>query len=133
MQNDDVYTERRQYKRVVFSASDNVLGEFKLSGDSDEVISVKILDLSAGGLRFALPRDACGDIDVGYNLFLQYIKGISRLEFVSRMELEVRWILDNPAFENVMIGCEFLSVSGTVRNQIDQFVETEATQKYNNS
>lgn len=133
MQNENGFTERRQYNRVVFSASDNVLGEFDLPGISDEVILVKILDLSAGGLRFVLPRDACGDIDAGYNLFLQTIIGMSRLEFVSRMELEVRWILDNPAFENVMIGCEFLSVSEIVRKQIDQFVETEATQKYNNS
>ena len=133
MQDDNGFTERRQYNRVVFSAGDNVLGEFDLPGIFDEVISVKILDLSAGGLRFVLPRDASGDIDVGYNLFLQKIIGMSRLEFVSRMELEVRWILDNPAFENVMIGCEFLSVSETVRKQIDQFVETEATQKYNNS
>ncbi len=132
MQNDNGYTERRQFKRVVFSASDNVLGEFDLPGISDEIISFKILDLSAGGLRFVLPRDDCGDIDVGNKLFLQKIKGMSRLEFVSRMELEVKWILDNPAFENVMIGCEFLNVSETVRMQIDQFVETEATRKYNN-
>lgn len=130
MQNEYEGTERRKFRRVVFSANERVYGEFAFNGFLGDLTSAKISDLGAGGLRFILARDDCGDIGVGSIIFLRKIKGIARFGFVSDIEIEIKWVLDTPEFENVMIGCQFINISKTIRKRINQLIEADLVQRY---
>lgn len=120
-------TERRKFKRFVFSPRDEVYGEFKFPGLLEDPAVLKIADIGAGGLRAVVPKDLAADVGEGHFIFLIEIKGRSRLELVARVGLKVRWVLSHPALAHAMIGCEFLDLSDENRAQIDDFVESELT------
>ncbi len=126
-------SEKRKFKRIVFSAKDEVMGIFKVPGIADDWVSYRIADISAGGLRFILPRDDDLQISTHDTLFLREIKGKSQLEFVAGIELEVKWVMDHEIFEHLMIGCEFVTIAEDIRKQIDQFVESELAQQNQDS
>ena len=125
MEKDYTGSEKRKFKRIVFSAKDEVMGVFAFPGFVDDLGSYKIADISAGGLRFILPRDDAFQITANDTLLLREIKGKSQLEFVAGIEITVRWGMDHEMFEHLMIGCEFVDISQAARTQIDQFVESE--------
>jgi c-di-GMP-binding flagellar brake protein YcgR len=125
--------EKRKFKRIVFSAKDEVMGMFKVPGIADDWVSYKIADISAGGLRFILPRGDDLKVSIGDTFFLHEIKGKSQLEFVADIELQVKWVMDHELFEHLMIGCEFVTIAEDVRKQIDQFVESELAQQNQDS
>ncbi|UCH21013.1 MAG: PilZ domain-containing protein [Deltaproteobacteria bacterium] len=125
MEKDYDGSEKRKFKRIVFSAKDKVMGVFTFPKVSDDLISYKIADISAGGLRFIVFRKDDLQISTGDKFFLQEIKGKTKLDVVADIELEVKWVMDHEMFEHIMIGCEFLNISEAVQTQIDQFVEFE--------
>ena len=128
MEKDYDGSERRKFKRIVFSAKDEVMGAFKFSGLSDKLVSYKIADIGVGGLRFILPRDDDLKISIGDAFVLHEIKGKTQLEFAADIELEVKWVMDHEMFAHLMIGCEFVTITEDARKLIDQFVESELAQ-----
>jgi c-di-GMP-binding flagellar brake protein YcgR len=120
--------ERRKFKRIVFSAKDEVMGLFTVPGIADDRVSYKIADIGAGGLRFILPRDDDLKVSIGNTLFLHEIKGKTQLEFAADIKLEVKWTMDHEIFQHIMIGCEFIHMTEAVQKQIEQFVESELAQ-----
>jgi len=124
MSNSNNMEDRRKFKRILFSAEDEVTGVVSLSESDDETKAFKIADFSAGGLRFLIQKVDWGEIEKGDTLLLQTINGKSQLDFISDLQLEVKWIMDDPVFEHVMIGCEFSGISDTDRKRIEQFVES---------
>jgi c-di-GMP-binding flagellar brake protein YcgR len=118
-------TERRRFKRFVFSPSDDVYGEFKLPGILESPAVFKIGDIGAGGLRVIVSKEIAAGMAEGHVIFLNEIRGRSRLELVARVGLKVRWLLSHPALAHAMVGCEFLDLSDEDRQRIDDFVESE--------
>jgi c-di-GMP-binding flagellar brake protein YcgR len=117
--------ERRRFKRVAIPVDDGIMGFISFTRlIADESIAVKIIDLSAGGLHFFLHRSSFKEISTGDHLILREIRGTNNLEFISNIEIEVKWIADHQALKHVGLGCEFLHISDEIRQQIDQFVDT---------
>jgi c-di-GMP-binding flagellar brake protein YcgR len=125
MANSNNMENRRRFKRILFSAEEDVTGIVSLSESDDETLAFKIADLSAGGLRFLIQKIDSSDVQTGDTLILKKIDGKSQLDFVSDMQLDVRWIMDDPRLEHAMIGCEFSGISDSDRARIEQFVESE--------
>ncbi len=117
--------EKRRFQRAVFAIGDGVIGVFSTDGFTNDSMAASIMNLSAGGLQFILPRDTSPEIGTGDRLILREIKGTTGLRFVSNLELEVKWVMDLQIFEHVGIGCEFLNASDAIMDQIDRFVDSE--------
>ncbi len=119
-------SEKRKFKRIVFSAKDDVMGVVTFPEKPDDPIFYKISDIGAGGLRFILPKSNAPEI-ISFNdtLFLREIKGKSPLEMVAGVQLEVRWVMHHEMFDHMVIGCEFVDLAEDVSRQIDEFVEAE--------
>ena len=125
MGNQNNRKERRRFKRVAIPVDDGIMGFISSPRlIADESIAAKIIDLSAGGLHFFLHRSSFKEISTGDHLMLKEIKGTKNLDFISNIELEVKWIADHETLEHVGFGCEFLHISEEIRQQIDQFVDT---------
>ena len=119
--------ERRRFKRLAFSARDEIFGEVGFPDPSVESKVLKIADIGAGGLRFIRLRTASCRLKSGDTIILQQIIGHKKLEFLAEVLLEVKWILDDSAFEHVMIGCEFSNIPPSHRQQIADFVQKETS------
>jgi c-di-GMP-binding flagellar brake protein YcgR len=119
-----VEKERRRFKRRVI-VEDGVVGIFHFRGVKEELVKASIMDLSEGGLHLALKRVDSKGIAVGKHLVLTEIKGLAGLESVTGVELEIRWIVGPPSFDNIGVGCEFINIPERVREQIRQFVYSE--------
>ena len=127
---EEVYdgTEKRKFKRIVFSASDEVMGVVTWPEVGDQPFTYRVSDIGAGGMRFILTKDTAPQIiDFNDTLHLRQIKGMSQLEFISGVEMEVRWVIEHEMFEHIVIGCEFVKIAEDVQKQIDDFVETEVS------
>jgi c-di-GMP-binding flagellar brake protein YcgR len=116
--------ERRRFKRRVI-VEDEVVGIFHFHGVKEELVTAKIMDLSEGGLQLALKRVDSKGIAVGKHLVLTKIKGLAELVSVADVELEIRWIVGPPSFDNIGVGCEIINISERAREQIRQFVYAE--------
>ena len=121
--------EKRRYRRLTFSAKDNVYGEVGFPDPSDESKQLKIADIGGGGLRFIERRTEKCWLKSGDSIILQKITGHKRLKFLVDVLLEVKWILDEEPFEHVIIGCEYGNMIPSQRRQIDRFVQEELAQK----
>jgi hypothetical protein len=117
--------EKRKFKRIIFSAKDEVVGVFTFSGNPDKRVSYKIADISAGGLRFILPRDDELKISNDDTISLHEITGKTKLELDGVIQLEVKWTMDHDMFQHIMIGCEFIHVNEVFQERLEYFVESE--------
>ena len=114
------FEEKREHARILFSSADRVFGEFSVPEISEEMVSLRILDFSAGGLQCTITRETEGKVGVGSTIILHHVRGYSALEFVPLIVLKVRWILDNPIFENILLGCQFMDISETIEQKINK-------------
>lgn len=116
--------ERRRFKRRVI-VEENVVGIFHLPSATEELVTAKIMDLSEGGMQLAVKRADSKGIAVGKQLVLREIKGFVALGSITGVELEVKWIVGPPSFDNIGVGCEIINISERFREQIRQFVYSE--------
>jgi len=120
---------RRKFNRMLFSAQDDVFGIVSLQASDAQTYIFKIADIGAGGLRFIVQRTNLPAIGRGDRLHLRAVGGLTQLDFVGRLELEIRWLLDEPAFAHVVVGCQFTDISETLQRQIDEFVRLESRRR----
>ena len=116
-------TEKRLYPRLTLKIEDGFFGQFKLP--DGQSFSAAIVNLSAGGVNLGVPekfRDKLKENDL---MLLRNIIGGTRLAFLEDIKCEVRWIkaMERPAY--VSVGCRFLDIADSVRQQLMKFVDTE--------
>lgn len=126
----------RFYPRIFFSAKADLKAAIVICGRPDDSISVHILNLSEGGIGFAVQKDKAAKINIGEHLILKKISGDVNWEFLSESKLEIKWISDYDCLNNMAFGCEFIdppqSVRDGIRQQITLFVD-QNKQKNNES
>lgn len=125
MQNEFNGSEKRKFERHVFSSKDEVVGFFKSPKIADDLLSCKIADISAGGLRFFLSRSDNHLIGVGDTFILKKIMGKLKLAFITDIELKIQWVVDHELFGHIVIGGQFISISESDQASIDRFVRYE--------
>lgn len=123
--NKEQFTEKRKHIRFSFSSPDRVFGGFSLPEGSEETVSLRILDCSAGGLQYTIARDKERNVGVGSIVTLHHVEGSPVLESLSLVRLKVRWISDNPVFADIVVGCEFIDIAEEIKQKINQLVGTQ--------
>lgn len=118
--------EKRQFKRIIFSSDDGVIGIFRHQEKEDQLIASNIVNISEGGIQFIIKKGRRDDLKEGDLLTLTRIKGKSDLEFPCETGIEIRWILDLNYFDHVGVGCQFVAIPSIIKEQIKQFVERES-------
>ncbi len=116
--------ERRRFeRRTVIDIK--IDGIFYIKGGEEELITARIINISEGGLHFALRKHVSKEIIVDKHLILKEIKGVEELQSITDLELEIKWIAAPPSFNHFGIGCEFINASEEVRAQLRQFVNSK--------
>lgn len=115
--------EKRKYRRVALEVEDGYFGSFKLA--DEKTLVAPILSLSAGGLQFALPAAKQDLIEVGNRMYLKQLSGTVQLSFLSDIYIEVRWKRGSDMPDYVLVGCELLDLSDSLKEQVIKFVDVE--------
>ena len=115
--------EQRKYRRVALTVEDGYFGTFHLG--NEKTLVAPILSLSAGGLQFALPKAKEDQIEEGQRIHLKQLSGTVQLNFLSDLNVEVRWKRPGETPEYLSVGCEIIDLSDSLRDQVIKFVDSE--------
>ena len=116
------YIERRKFDRAVFKLDDGVKGFFTMAKVSEQPVIGYILNLSMGGLYFTPSTGYTEAVKQHDNLTLLQIKALPTLEFLTNIDLRVKYVFNPGMLERIGIGCEFINVPDSSRRQIGDFV-----------
>jgi len=116
--------ERRQFRRVVFTMEDGIVGVFEPPGvEGSKHISAQVLNLSEGGLQLTFNTVLKQRIKEGDRLLLTEIRGSGSTEVVVNVDTEVRWISRDELSEKIGIGCEFINLLDDTKQKINKMME----------
>jgi c-di-GMP-binding flagellar brake protein YcgR len=117
-------TERRQFKRVVFTMDDGIVGILNPPGVSrGQPITAQVLNLSEGGLQLTFNAVLKQRIKEGDRLLLTEIRGSAASEVIVNVDTEVRWISRSQLSEKIGIGCEFKNLLEDTKKKINRLIE----------
>ncbi len=116
-----IMNDKRKYKRYIFPNDEKMTVDFRTPG-TNGTIQARLLNISEGGLGFAISKEDASGIEIGTDLLIEGIDGINQFEDFKEITGKVRWILDHKPLENLGIGCEFLNLHEEVQKEIGKLV-----------
>jgi c-di-GMP-binding flagellar brake protein YcgR len=125
--------ERRQFKRVLFTVEDGIVGVFNPPGNDDSPIEATVMDMSAGGVKLLFKPILKNRIMEGDRLVLSEIKGSGSSQVVVNVDTEVKWITEDELNETIGLGVEFLNVLDDKKQKISDMAEFWFMQKLENN
>jgi c-di-GMP-binding flagellar brake protein YcgR len=116
-------TERRKYKRYIFTPEDGIVGIFYPPNDRGKPVTAEVINLSEGGIQLTFKPILKNRIHEGDKLLLTEIRGKKTSQVIINVDTEVRWITEDKLKNEIGIGCEFHEIIGENRKKISKFVE----------
>ena len=116
--------ERRQFKRIVFTPADGIVGILEPTGtDGNQGITAQVLNLSEGGLQLTFNAVLKQRIKEGDRLLLTEIRGTGSSEVIINVDTEVRWISRSQLSEKIGLGCEFKNLLDDTKSKINKLIQ----------
>ena len=115
------FEEKRRHVRIFFPADANVTALIASSPD-DKGGPVKILNLSEGGLQLSQARTGGTGLKTGDTGVISDIQGYRELTTIEAIPIQIRWLMDNSYFDNIVFGVQFLELSPSSRDILRDFV-----------
>ncbi len=115
--------EKRRFKRVFFSKRDGIVAEIKLP-EEDQQIKAQVLNLSEGGIFITTDpnNQQFKNFIEGDSLTLTEISGTNPSMNIEEIEMQVRWLLQDKFLAHIGLGCEFIHMTESTRNQLAELV-----------
>jgi hypothetical protein len=117
--------EKRHYPRVIFRDPKQIAALISLSGEQEQSLVTSILNMGEGGLQISVERKLLngGGIRQGEKVTLNRISGLSELEQLTDISMQVIWIMDNEYLEHVLIGTCFGTLTDEHQGVLRSFIE----------
>jgi c-di-GMP-binding flagellar brake protein YcgR len=119
-----VTIERRKFKRAYFSNQDCPVGTLVPAAKDHRSATAKIINISEGGIGFTLSKPDSEHFKKGERLILKEAAGGHDMGFLTDIEMEIRWTMNYPEFDNAGLGCEFIDPPQDLGENIRKFIET---------
>ncbi len=120
----DETNERRRFERIFFSIEEGVKGILAFSDHQRGLLVTHIINIGEGGLGLAVGKDKKDKIAKKDQVIITHITGVQGLESLVNVDAEIKWMLENPALDYVLFGCEFLDVPEPTRDAIGTFIDS---------
>jgi hypothetical protein len=120
----DEKKDRRRFPRIFFSIEDSIKGIFAFSDPQRGLLAAYIINIGEGGLGLAVSKDKKDKITKGDRVIITHITGVEGLESLSNVDAEIKWILENPSLEYVLLGCQFLGIPEHMRDAVGTFIDS---------
>lgn len=121
--------ERRQYKRVLFTVEDGIVGLFNPPNNGSEKIEATVMDMSEGGLKLNFRSILKNSIKEGDRILLSAIRGSDSAQVVVNVDSEVKWVSENQISDEIGLGIEFMNILDDDKQKINDMVEFWFLQK----
>ena len=121
--------ERRQFKRVLFTVEDGIVGVFNPPGKDGSSIEATVMDMSAGGVKLLFKPILKNRIMEGDRLVLSEIKGSGSSQVIVNVDTEVKWITEDELNKTIGLGVEFLNILDDKQQKISDMAEFWFIQK----
>ena len=121
--------ERRQFKRVLFTLEDGIIGTLTVAGNGSEQITAEVINISEGGICLTFKPILNQKIKEGDRLLLTEIKSTRSKQLIINVDTEIKWISENELSDRIGTGCEFVEVHSNKKADINEFVEYWYLQK----
>jgi hypothetical protein len=122
----DGANERRRFQRIFFSIEDGVKGILAFSDHQRGLLVAHIINIGEGGLGLAVSKDKKGKIAKGDQIILTHITGMQDLESLVNVDVEIKWLMEDPSLEFVVFGCKFLNIPEPMRDAIGIFLDSRS-------
>ncbi|PIE55975.1 MAG: hypothetical protein CSA34_06740 [Desulfobulbus propionicus] len=116
---------RRKSPRIYFNDDERLNAEIVTRGEAPRSYIVPVLDLGLGGLHFSAPAET--HCTVGDKLSLTRLEG-SKLCIESIAEIEVCWVVNNPEYKRIYLGCKFTELPSSFEQAIAELIRTTLSQ-----
>jgi c-di-GMP-binding flagellar brake protein YcgR len=120
----ELHSERRVFKRVLFTIEDQVSGLISSCTIKGLTIKANVLNLSQGGICLTIPRTKDFSLQKGDQIVLLQVKIPDSSQFLTNIDARIKWIMDQPDFEYLGIGCEFINLPNSSEEQLKSFVQS---------
>jgi len=117
--------ERRQHKRVYFTNSLVIRGSFGPLDLPEETTEGKVLNLSLGGLYCTIDRNTTTRFKVNETIIMNDLTTSNTFQLSANIILEVRRVEDQPIFDHIGYGCQFIDIDDNSKARIAKFLEWE--------
>lgn len=114
--------ERREFKRVLFTIEDGIIGTFSPSIKDKDPVDANVLNISEGGVQLTFKPILNHRIKVGDRLLLTEIRGEKSGQIIVNVDAEVKWITEDKLSEEIGVGLHFVDVLKQSKN-LNEFVE----------
>ncbi len=114
--------QNRKFTRIFFQASDKINGVCAFPDNQNETLAANVMNLSEGGLCLTIDRDEIMSISKDEHLILLELREDSEIMFNDEIVMIVRWVMDNKFFQNIELGCEFLTIEEKTVEKIREIV-----------
>ena len=121
--------ERRQFKRVLFTVEDGIVGVFNPPGKDGSSIEATVMDMSAGGVKLLFKPILKNRIMEGDRLVLSEIRGSGSSQVIVNVDTEVKWITEDELNKTIGLGVEFLNILDDKQQKISDMAEFWFIQK----
>ena len=121
----ETHTERRRVKRFLFPDDAEITACISIRGQEDGEVVSDILNLSEDGLGFSFRINPSPSLKIGDRFFIKEISGLSEVDFLVGVEMEIKWILRYNPQRGARSGCEFARKSEVLREKIRRFVDSQ--------
>ncbi len=115
--------ERRQFRRVLFTVEDGIIGTFSVPGEENEKITGQVINISEGGICLTFKPILNQKIKEGDRLLLTELKSSKSKQLVINVDTEIKWISEGELSEKIGTGCEFVDLFSEKKERINEFVE----------
>ena len=116
-------SERRRFKRVIFTVQDGIIGVFSDPVSPKKELHANVLDLSEGGIKISLQGVIANKIKEGDRLVLTQLRGKNSVQLIVNVDTEVKWISNDQISNFLGVGGEFHNLLKEERNEIHNFLD----------
>ena len=121
--------ERRQFKRVLFTVEDGIIGTLTLPGNKHEKITAQVINISEGGICLTFKPILNQKIKEGDRLLLTSLQGSQSKQLIINVDAEIKWISENELSNKIGTGCEFIDLLADEQKHINDMIEFWYLQK----
>ncbi len=116
---------KRRHQRLYFKATDMLKLHIVLPRLNETPIVVKIMNISESGLCFFMPAESDDKINKGDQLVLEKIEDVQIFKAIVKIDMVVRWCVQEKMLAHRMCGCEFLNMPSNYKSQLRTFIRQQ--------
>jgi len=115
--------DKRLHPRAFFDEDAGITAYFERNRGDEKPFPSFVINMSVGGLGISTRERLSGKFAQGDIIHLNFIKNGSATTSIRGISCEVKWILEEPTNDKLVLGLEFRVLDGVMEGVIQQFIE----------